>query len=73
MSTPRRFSGDRFVLEHHRFSPTPYCNYHAWRLGVPRWRSDLMFEKWNRRPHGAKALYWRLHPGERCGLRRLRP
>lgn len=58
-----KFSGGRF-WQRHRMQ-TDSCPYNiAHCLVQKRLLNDLLFEKWQKRPNRAYALYWRMHSKE---------
>ena len=52
----------RFAITHMRWASCPYHLVH--RDIKNRILSDLLFDKWHKRPSSAYKLYWRLHPDE---------
>jgi len=59
-----KVAGTRYIIENimKNSSPCPYWIGHI--IFQKRLLSNLLFEKWYKRPQASYRLYWRLHPEE---------
>jgi hypothetical protein len=62
----KRFSGNRFwdnIYKRRKFrAMCPYWNGHS--FIKQRLLSELLFQKWIKRPNKSYILYWKMHPQE---------
>lgn len=66
-----KWSGNSYLFKHDGMwdGQCPYNIGHSNKMKIPDWKSEIMFNKWNKRGSKPKKqsqkpyrLYWRLHP-----------